>query len=274
MEPLQSYTSLQDNDYLWRYMDFEKFVSILSRKALFFSRVDKLGDPFEGSISLIDKKLENQESESTQHKIMQTHEIPAEVKSSLVSAIANKRVLSSKWLNMMRKCRAVSCWHKNENESTAMWKQYGTKGIAIQTTYKNLKDCFIENSGIEIKPIRYIDYGNSSTGYTRKVEDIYIKNDLTPILHKQLCFKYENEVRAYITKEPKSVSPEGVIDYSQCTIEDGLYVAVDVHTLIQKIYIAPYSPLWFKDLIEDIVRQYNYKDIFVTMSQQILTPDF
>ena len=30
-------------------MDFTKFVSLLDRQALFFTRSDKLGDPFEGS---------------------------------------------------------------------------------------------------------------------------------------------------------------------------------------------------------------------------------
>ena len=32
-------------------MSFTKFVSLLTRKALFFARADKLGDPFEGSLS-------------------------------------------------------------------------------------------------------------------------------------------------------------------------------------------------------------------------------
>ena len=30
---------------LWRYMDFTKFVSLLSTNALYFARADTLGDP-------------------------------------------------------------------------------------------------------------------------------------------------------------------------------------------------------------------------------------
>ncbi len=30
---------------LWRYMDFTKFVATLSNKALYFCRLDHLGDP-------------------------------------------------------------------------------------------------------------------------------------------------------------------------------------------------------------------------------------
>ena len=39
-----------DDATLWRYMDFTKFVSLLEKQALFFSKPDRLGDPFEGSL--------------------------------------------------------------------------------------------------------------------------------------------------------------------------------------------------------------------------------
>ena len=35
---------------VWRYMDFTKLVSLYSRQALYFSRLDHLGDTFEGSL--------------------------------------------------------------------------------------------------------------------------------------------------------------------------------------------------------------------------------
>ena len=42
---------------LWRYMSFTKFVSLLTKKSLFFARADKLGDPFEGSLSQVNIDL-------------------------------------------------------------------------------------------------------------------------------------------------------------------------------------------------------------------------
>ena len=33
---------------VWRYMDLAKLMWLLQRRALYFSRLDKLGDPFEG----------------------------------------------------------------------------------------------------------------------------------------------------------------------------------------------------------------------------------
>jgi hypothetical protein len=37
------------NVRICRYLDFTKFGALLESRALFFSRLDKLGDPFEGS---------------------------------------------------------------------------------------------------------------------------------------------------------------------------------------------------------------------------------
>lgn len=36
---------------VWRYMDFAKLVSLLQHGALYFPRLDRLADPFEGSLS-------------------------------------------------------------------------------------------------------------------------------------------------------------------------------------------------------------------------------
>ncbi len=36
---------------LWRFMDFTKYVAMLHEQALFFTRLDLLPDPFEGSVA-------------------------------------------------------------------------------------------------------------------------------------------------------------------------------------------------------------------------------
>ena len=38
------------NQKIWRYMDFFTFLSLHNTKALYFSRADRLGDKFEGSL--------------------------------------------------------------------------------------------------------------------------------------------------------------------------------------------------------------------------------
>ena len=38
------------HDAVWRYTDVPKFVSLLAHRALYFARLDRLDDPFEGSL--------------------------------------------------------------------------------------------------------------------------------------------------------------------------------------------------------------------------------
>ena len=46
-----------ENTKIWRYLDFTKFVSLLDKSALFFTRADRLNDPFEGSYSKVNIQL-------------------------------------------------------------------------------------------------------------------------------------------------------------------------------------------------------------------------
>jgi hypothetical protein len=57
-----------NNSKIWRYLDFTKFIDLLDKSSLFFCRLDKLGDPFEGvcpipSISSIMKDIKIQFNE-------------------------------------------------------------------------------------------------------------------------------------------------------------------------------------------------------------------
>ena len=43
------------NAIVWRYIDFPKLVSLLDKKALFFTKASKLFDPFEGTLPEFNK---------------------------------------------------------------------------------------------------------------------------------------------------------------------------------------------------------------------------
>jgi hypothetical protein len=47
--PNDEFEQAGEHDGVWRYMSLTKFVSMLDTKSLYFSRTDKLSDPFEGS---------------------------------------------------------------------------------------------------------------------------------------------------------------------------------------------------------------------------------
>ena len=130
-----------DNMTIWRYMDFTKFVSLVDKSALFFSRADKLGDPFEGSYSRANVNLR-----PTVYK----DKIPQD---------ALRRM--SGFSKILPKFTVINCWHINEYESAALWGLYlkGREGIAIRSTFDCLKGCLKdEGHHIFIGKVKYIDY--------------------------------------------------------------------------------------------------------------------
>jgi hypothetical protein len=100
---------------LWRYMDFTKFVDLLARRALWFSRADLLGDPWEGTYTRANLKK----------------------RLAQIGAVAepSDEVLRRNLIATERSIY-VNCWHMNEGESAAMWKLYlsAREGVAVQST--------------------------------------------------------------------------------------------------------------------------------------------
>lgn len=133
---LPGITQPKDTDFLWRYMSFEKFVSLLSTKSLFFSRADKFEDPFEGFMPPSVKSIYENEA------------------NDLKSNDLGKSI--AKW----RKYILCSCWHHGNEESAAMWEKYhmNNSGIAIKTTVSNFKNYLGEDYNVFIGKIKYINH--------------------------------------------------------------------------------------------------------------------
>jgi hypothetical protein len=208
---------------IWRYIDFTKFVSLLDKSALFFSRADKLGDPFEGS--------HPKENISIRAEIYKK-EIPLTYVSSIYK--------------LLREFTVVNCWHMNEYESAAMWNLYASseEGIAIQSSFQRLKDSFTDRENdIFIGVVQYIDYD----------KERILDDPLSSFVHKRKSFSHENELRAVIQKLP----PEAISSRTKRPFDDGLYVLVDLEFLIDKIYLAPTSPRWLLELVISTLGKYN-----------------
>ncbi len=207
---------------IWRYMDFTKFVSLLENKALFFPRADKLGDSFEGSFS--------------RANIPTRTEIYGEVKPEYISEF-NK---------LLREFTAISCWHINWYESAAMWKVYlkSNEGIAIRSNFERLKNSLKDKKNdIYIGKVKYIDYEKEAVP----------EGSLQRFVHKRKSFKYEAELRAVIQKLPR----RGFSSRSKRPFDNGLFVPVDLDTLISRIYVAPTSPEWLFELVKSVTNKYG-----------------
>lgn len=217
-----------DSTKLWRYMDFTKFVSILENKGIFFPRADNLGDPFEGSVSIANQKLRPFIYKHTELFPDDSH--------------------TGELIRQLREWVVISCWHINNHESAGMWNLYAKseEAICIQSTYKRLCSCLPEKSRIGL--VRYVDYGS---------EWIPESNLLAPFMYKRKSFEHEKELRAVINLRAMDKSGLRLSDIEEEPPTGGIWVPTDLNTLIEKVYVAPYAPKWFGELIKNVVKTYG-----------------
>jgi len=217
-----------DGTTIWRYVSLAGLVSILSTETLFFCRADKLGDPFEGALSNVDV--------ATLRRFEREHKVSG----SLVD-----------FLRRIRKYAAISCWHINETESAAMWNQYSERaGIAIQSSVSCLKEAFARHSDdkIYIGRVGYYNYSSDSLPFANPI------NIMSPFFCKRACFEYEHELRALLLRIPETAYQ---MNFSEDTIEDGVAVKIDVHSMIQTLRIAPGSPDWVYAAVHAIIERFE-----------------
>ena len=228
---------------IWRYMDFTKFVSLLETKSLFFSRVDMLLDPFEGSVTEMNLKARN-----AFFNYVRRSGLPEE---AMIQLRIDEPDLSKKW----RKSVFVNCWGINKHESAAMWKLYlkSNEGIAIKSSYKNLKESFRDNlkDEVYIGEVKYIDYSS---------DFVSERGFFIPFLCKRKSFEHERELRAVVW----NVDIAKAVDVGREPKEKGMYIKVDLDTLIDKICVAPGVPEWFGELVKSIVQRYGLEKEVVT----------
>jgi hypothetical protein len=151
----------------------------------------------------------------------------------------------------------------NEFESAAMWKLYARteEAICIQSTYQRLRMCVDESAStkddnIFIGKVQYIDY---------RTECLPGDSNLCNLIYKRRSFEHERELRIIIYRAPNF--PEGTIlelpndlskeDYPEDLPKGGVWVKLDLGSLIENIYVAPSSQKWFHDLVEKVVIKYR-----------------
>ena len=141
-----------------------------------------------------------------------------------------------------RKNVVISSWHINEYESYAMWQIFtkNNEGLAIQSTIGRLKEALAPEKCYEqyIGEVKYIDY---------KKEYLPFDNDFFPFLFKRKSFQYEREVRIV-----SDLTKHNLI------INEGMKANVDIHRLIEKIYIHPKSENWYKNLVIGLMQQLGF----------------
>jgi len=210
-EPLGDYTvkyhdiknDLDVSINLWRYMAVEKFALLMSRRELWFTRADLLGDEHEGSLpsSIIEKRQKKLHNSQVKKKV-------------------------ERGSKEGRKHSFVCCWSMQAPESLSMWKIYTPNaiGVSVKTTVGRLSGCFVfrandlfERLNARIAKVNYINFVSHNAA----------TDSFDRFTHKQEAYSYEREVRAIISFIP--------------TVEDspiGIGLKVDLEKLIEKVYVS------------------------------------
>ncbi|WP_018688073.1 hypothetical protein [Ahrensia kielensis] len=227
-------------------MSFAKFVSMISSNKLHFARCDLFEDSFEGSYPA--------QNIADRTRIWQEKLTEA----GYDEPIEHGQFMSDSSAYMHRLARTstyVSCWHRSNYESAAMWKLYAVEdpAIAVVTKYDLLANLLPEN--VYLGQVTYADYST---------DNIPEGNLLAAPMYKRLSFEHEKEVRALYLAPHAKTDQELDLGYAlnrppvwECELATG--------SLIQRIIVSPTAPKWTVDLVTDVSRKYEI-DAPVTQS--------
>jgi hypothetical protein len=246
-----------DEQKMWRYMDFTKFVSMLATRALYFSSLKKLSeldDQFEGMLP--DKYYEYRTWQTIEdvpeHERLRFRRLNVRTDVPLARQLEifkGHRESVVKQFVHLRKTLYVNCWHMNNDDSSAMWSIYASRGsgIAITSSYDLLRASIHTDKALYGGKIEYIDYSKSAPD-----EDL-IGNILAAPTRKRMSFNFEREFRIVFWDETH-VNSNTLADI---VLPDGCEFRCDLSTLIDEIYVSPKSASWFLELVQSVVQTYG-----------------
>lgn len=228
----------QDPDVvLSRYLSLGKLLDLLSTKSLFLSKVSKLGDRFEGSLTIADF---NARGDRIQELFSNG---PGPIEESM-----------QKFTRVLRENTFVNCWTLGEVESEAMWRLYcgGDEGLCIRTTFKRLQRS-IRDSRVYATQVRYLDYSQDCFPSDNAI--------LGPFSCKRQAFEHEREFRLIVTEIPPNFlddhsGPVEIPDVSDSNPDSGVSVDVEPDTLIESVLISPFASDGFLAVVTEAARHY------------------
>jgi hypothetical protein len=234
---------------IWRYLTFDKFAWLLEKSKLWHTRLDFLGDPFEGALT---NEYVRQRDAGTLPEYLQTG-VPAD---------------HEKASNLCRIYTSfATCWYESKYESAAMWKLYATEhaGVAIVSTPERMQDS-VDLSGCRhgiFSPVEYQDFETDNM-LLRPVSKGFGRHAV-PGLLKRKAFEHENEMRGLVNYTDYSKVPIDCVlrpspEAFRAGNPAGIGLKVDLVKMIEGIYVSPLAPCYFIDVVEAIASRHNLSD--------------
>jgi hypothetical protein len=225
---------------LAKYIDITKFLSLLKDKQLFFCRLDKLEDKFEGTLPKISRR---------EFRAFYRHvNITGFLKSPMTAEEIEREITEDfEYREKLKALNCVNCWNEYKGESYALWKVYSdlNQGIMIKSSFGRIINALKESEEkVYCSKVKYIDH---------ETDSISIRNTMTPMVHKHKAYSYEDEVR--LIHEVSNVGWKH--DWENEKNENGIKINVNLAQLIDEIVISPFASEWFTEIIRDILCKYS-----------------
>lgn len=230
-----------NNQKIWRYMDFSKYVDLVITEELHFTRADQLEDPYDCSAMQFFGEPYKQLSSANPQGNERTHQVNT----------------------FERLFVYLNCWHMNDVESAALWKLYSEnkyETIAIQTTFGKFESEIKHKwprDGIFISKVKYEPenagepIGNPPEG---RLFSILGRAD---IIYKRPSFAHEKELRAFIfqrvdkLRENNTLKNGAHLEKLMKERDEYIRIKITPSDLIEKVYVSPHA----KDLFVELVKK-------------------
>jgi hypothetical protein len=127
-----NYKNIEETDLdqtVWRYLTFSKYISLITYRALWFSKLNIFTDRYEGAMPTVaDAGMLAEHQKLTRLLDPSMHE--------QIDDMNKKNVEDG------RELIVTNCWFISEFESERMWEQYakGPEGIAIKSSIRLLSE--------------------------------------------------------------------------------------------------------------------------------------
>jgi len=238
--------SLAEETPIWRYVDLDRFVTMLVSGALRFTKAANFGDdPWEGFCNVMVPSTQMPEAGLN-------GTIRLESSEQILKSLADS---SRKYLEDARHHLYVNSWSLCV-DSMAMWKIYGSKGrgLAIQSSIGRCKAALRFNVPSDHYQFGPVDYIDEITASPRVLEDFTTvvplpgselrKRITSKAFLKRSAYKYEEEWRGALYQDRR---PDVT----------GVDIACEFETLIESVLVGPNAPDFILGVIEDLMSRFG-----------------
>jgi hypothetical protein len=227
-----------NNQNIWRYMDFSKYVDLLTTSELYFTRADKLEDPYDCSPMQFFGKPYKQ--------------LPPEAKE-----------WTRKINTFGRLFVYLNCWHMNNVESAALWRLYSEnkyETIAIQSTFGKLESGIKDKwprDGIFISNVKYDPHNAGKPIDEIPGGKLFTALGWENIIYKRPSFVHEKELRAFIYQRVdklKEAPLRNEVHLEKLMKDRPEYIRIKItpSDLIEKVYVSPLANDLFVEKVKNV----------------------